>query len=63
LIIWIEKKILGKDVTIVAFSRPVKYAIEVADILAKEGVEVEVKKPKYIIFLLGYKFENYSSIR
>ena len=32
----------GKDVTIVAFSLVVKYALEAAEKLAKEGIEVEV---------------------
>jgi len=32
----------GKDVTIVAFSLVVKYALEAAEELAKEGIEAEV---------------------
>jgi pyruvate/2-oxoglutarate/acetoin dehydrogenase E1 component len=36
----------GKDVTVIAYSRMVKVALEAADALAKEGVEVEVVDPR-----------------
>jgi pyruvate dehydrogenase E1 component beta subunit len=32
----------GKHVTIVAYSRSVKFSLEAAEILAKEGIECEV---------------------
>jgi pyruvate dehydrogenase E1 component beta subunit len=32
----------GKHVTIVAYSRNVKYSLEAAEILSKEGIECEV---------------------
>jgi len=34
----------GKHLTIVTFGRPVGKALQAADVLAKEGVEVEVIK-------------------
>lgn len=34
--------LIGKDVTIVAHSRPVGQALEAAELLAKEGIDAEV---------------------
>ncbi len=36
----------GKDVTVVAYSRMVLFALEAAEILAKEGIEVEIIDPR-----------------
>ena len=36
----------GKDVTIVAWSRSVQYALQAAELLAKDGIEAEVVDPR-----------------
>jgi len=41
-----EVKRLGKDVTIVAWSRSTQFALQAADLLAKDGVEAEVVDPR-----------------
>jgi pyruvate dehydrogenase E1 component beta subunit len=41
-----EVKRVGKDVTIVAWSRSVQFALQAADLLAKDGVEAEVVDPR-----------------
>jgi pyruvate/2-oxoglutarate/acetoin dehydrogenase E1 component len=41
-----EIKRSGKDLTIVAYSLMVRYALAAADILAKEGIDVEVVDPR-----------------
>ena len=41
-----EVKRVGKDVTVVAWSRAVQYALQAADLLAKDGVEAEVVDPR-----------------
>jgi pyruvate dehydrogenase E1 component beta subunit len=41
-----EVKRAGKDVTIVAWSRSVQYALQAAELLAKDGVEAEVVDPR-----------------
>jgi pyruvate dehydrogenase E1 component beta subunit len=41
-----EVKRVGKDVTIVAWSRSVQFALEAAELLAKDGVEAEVVDPR-----------------
>jgi len=41
-----EVKRPGKDVTIVAWSRSVQYALQAAELLAKDGVEAEVVDPR-----------------
>jgi pyruvate dehydrogenase E1 component beta subunit len=41
-----DVKRVGKDATIVAWSRSVQYALQAADLLAKEGVEAEVVDPR-----------------
>jgi len=41
-----DVKRAGKDVTIVAWSRSVQYALQAAELLAKDGVEAEVVDPR-----------------
>jgi len=41
-----DVKRVGKDVTIVAWSRSTQYALQAADLLAKDGVEAEVVDPR-----------------
>ena len=41
-----EVKRVGKDVTIVAWSRSTQFALQAADLLAKDGVEAEVVDPR-----------------
>jgi pyruvate dehydrogenase E1 component beta subunit len=41
-----DVKRVGKDVTIVAWSRSVQFALQAADLLAKDGVEAEVVDPR-----------------
>jgi len=41
-----EVKRVGKDVTIVAWSRSVQFAQQAADLLAKDGIEAEVVDPR-----------------
>jgi pyruvate dehydrogenase E1 component beta subunit len=41
-----EVKRVGKDVTIVGWSRSVHYALQAAELLAKDGVEAEVVDPR-----------------
>lgn len=41
-----EVKRVGKDVTIVAWSRSVQFALQAADLLAKDGIEAEVVDPR-----------------
>jgi pyruvate dehydrogenase E1 component beta subunit len=41
-----EVKRAGKDVTIVAWSRSTQFALQAADLLAKDGVEAEVVDPR-----------------
>lgn len=41
-----DVKRVGKDVTVIAYSRMVHLALEAAETLAKEGVEVEVVDPR-----------------
>jgi pyruvate dehydrogenase E1 component beta subunit len=41
-----EVKRAGKDTTIVAWSRSVQFALQAAELLAKEGVEAEVVDPR-----------------
>ena len=35
----------GKDVTLIAFSKMVGYCMTVAETLAKEGIDCEVRRP------------------
>lgn len=37
--------LLGHDVTVVSFSKPVGFCLEAAEILEKEGISVEVNDP------------------
>jgi transketolase len=47
----------GKDVTIVAFSRMVQFALEAADKLAQEGIQAEVCFfPPFFFFLFSFFF-------
>jgi pyruvate dehydrogenase E1 component beta subunit len=41
-----DVKRVGKDVTIVAWSRPVQFALQAAELLAKDGIEAEVVDPR-----------------
>jgi len=41
-----DVKRVGKDVTIVAWSRSTQFALQAADLLAKDGVEAEVVDPR-----------------
>jgi pyruvate dehydrogenase E1 component beta subunit len=41
-----DVKRAGKDVTIVAWSRSVQYALKAAELLAKDGIEAEVVDPR-----------------
>jgi len=41
-----DVKRAGKDVTIVAWSRSVQYALQAAELLAKDGIEAEVLDPR-----------------
>jgi len=41
-----EVKRVGKDVTIVAWSRSTQFALQAAEVLAKDGVEAEVVDPR-----------------
>ena len=41
-----EVKRAGKDVTIVAWSRSVQYALQAAELLAKDGIQAEVVDPR-----------------
>jgi pyruvate dehydrogenase E1 component beta subunit len=41
-----EVKRVGKDATIVAWSRSVQFALQAADVLAKDGIEAEVVDPR-----------------
>jgi pyruvate dehydrogenase E1 component beta subunit len=41
-----DLKRVGKDVTIVAWSRSVQYALQAAELLAKDGVEADVVDPR-----------------
>jgi len=41
-----DVKRVGKDVTIVAWSRSVQYALQAAELLAKDGVEADVVDPR-----------------
>jgi len=41
-----DVKRAGKDVTIVAWSRSVQYAQQAADLLSKDGIEVEIVDPR-----------------
>ncbi|XP_012842751.1 PREDICTED: pyruvate dehydrogenase E1 component subunit beta-1, mitochondrial-like [Erythranthe guttata] len=43
----------GKDVTITAFSKMVGYALQAADILAKEGISAEVTETIHLIFYVS----------
>ncbi len=41
-----DVKRVGKDVTIVAWSRPVQFALQAAELLARDGIEAEVVDPR-----------------
>jgi pyruvate dehydrogenase E1 component beta subunit len=41
-----EVKRVGKDVTIVAWSRSTQFALQAADLLAKDGIEAEIVDPR-----------------
>jgi pyruvate dehydrogenase E1 component beta subunit len=43
-----EVKRVGKDVTVIGWSKMVKIALQAADVLAAEGIEVEVVDPRTI---------------
>lgn len=44
-----DVKRTGKDITVVAYAMMVKKALEAADILAKEGIEIEVIDPRTLV--------------
>lgn len=41
-----DVKRVGKDVTIVAWSRPVQFSLQAAELLARDGIEAEVVDPR-----------------